>query len=320
MLHVRVVSPPGATEELIEKLAADPGIRNLILLPGAARHPDGDAVQFDLTDQSANQMLQRLRDQLGSDGSIAIEYVDVSITATPTPGTPARRPRLADVPPVWDIVEAKIRADGQYPLSFFTLLVIAGLIGAVGILTNSQILIVAAMVVGPEYGAIMATALGIDKKDRGAIRHGLAALVAGFAVAVVATAIFGLLIRWSGHTPRLYEAGVRPVSDLINSPNVFSVIVAVLAGIVGVVSLTESRANALIGVFISVTTIPAASDMGLSAAYGSWSEARGSTFQLLLNVAVLIAVGAAGLRLQRAVWRKAAERAAARRPAPPPTA
>jgi hypothetical protein len=74
---------------------------------------------------------------------------------------PAGRPRFADVPPVWDIVEAKIRADGQYPLSFFALLVIAGLIGAVGILTNSQILIVAAMVVGPEYGAIMATALGI---------------------------------------------------------------------------------------------------------------------------------------------------------------
>jgi uncharacterized hydrophobic protein (TIGR00271 family) len=328
MLHVRVVSPPGATEELLEKLAADAGVRNLILLPGAARHPDGDAVQFDLLDQSANRVLQRLRGQLGPDGSIAIEYVDVSITAAAPPATPATtgrpagRTRLADVPPVWDIVEAKIRADGQYPLSFFTLLVIAGLIGAVGILTNSQILIVAAMVVGPEYGAIMATALGIDKRDRGAVRRGLIALVAGFALAVVASAIFGLLIRWSGHTPRLYEAGVRPVSDLINSPNVFSVIVAVLAGIVGVVSLTESRANALIGVFISVTTIPAASDMGLSAAYGSWSEARGSTFQLLLNVVLLIAVGAAGLRLQRAVWRNRTERAAARaaRPAPPPTA
>ena len=285
MLHVRVVSPPGATEELIEKLAADPGIRNLVLLPGAARHPDGDAVQFDLLDRFANRVLQGLRAQLGSVSSIAIENVDVSITATGDHRERrAGRSRLADVPPVWDIVEAKIRAGGQYPLSFFALLVIAGLIGAVGILTNSQILIVAAMVVGPEYGAIMATALGIDKSDRGAIRHGLTALVAGFAIAVLAALIFGLLIRWSGHTPRLYEAGVRPVSDLINTPNVFSVIVAVLAGIVGVVSLTESRANALIGVFISVTTIPAASDMGLSAAYGSWSEARGSTFQLLLNV------------------------------------
>jgi hypothetical protein len=248
MLHVRVVSPPGATRELIETLAADPGIRNLILLPGAARHPDGDAVQFDLLDRFANRVLQGLRSQLAGEGSIAIENVDVSIAAPAPQGTPAGRPRFADNPPVWDIVEAKIRAGGRYPLSFFTLLVIAGLIGAVGILTNSQILIVAAMVVGPEYGAIMATALGIDTRDRGAITHGLTALAAGFAIAVVAAAIFGLLIRWSGHTPRLYEDGVRPVSDLINTPN-------------------------------------------------------GSTFQLLLNVAVLIVVGAGGLRLQRAAWR-----------------
>ena len=210
---------------------------------------------------------------------------------------------------MWEMVESKIRAGGEYPLSFYALLVIAGLIGAVGILTNSQILIVAAMVVGPEYGAIMATALGIDKGDGRAVRQGLAALAAGFAMAVLATLVFGLLIRWSGETPRLYETGVRPVSDLINSPNVFSVIVAVLAGVVGVVSLTESRANALIGVFISVTTIPAASDMGLSAAYGSWTEARGSTFQLLLNVVLLIAVGALGLGLQRSIWRGRSARA-----------
>jgi uncharacterized hydrophobic protein (TIGR00271 family) len=322
MLHVRVVSPPGTTRGLIEGLAADPGVSNLVVLPGAARHPDGDAIQFDLLDQFANQVLHQLRAQIGTGSSIVIESVAASITATGAPGAVAAaaaagtsgarsgRPRDADVPPVWDLVEAKIRAGGHYPPSFFALLIIAGLIGAVGILTNSQILIVGAMVVGPEYGAIMATALGIDKKDRHAIRSGLAALAAGFALAVLATLVFGLLIRWSGLTPKLYQDGIRPVSDLINSPNVFSVIVAVVAGIVGVVSLTESQANALIGVFISVTTIPAAADMGLSAAYGSWPEARGSTFQLLLNVVLLIAVGAAGLRLQRSIWRRRTERAA----------
>jgi uncharacterized membrane protein len=80
--------------------------------------------------------------------------------------------------------------------------------------------------------------------------------------------------------------------------------VAVLAGVVGVVSLTESRANALIGVFISVTTIPAAASVGLSIAYSSWGEAGGSMVQLLLNVILLIVVGAAGLSSQRAIWRR----------------
>ncbi|HEY1622636.1 MAG TPA: DUF389 domain-containing protein [Streptosporangiaceae bacterium] len=319
MLHVLVVSPPGATDHLVERLSADPGVRNLVVMPGAARRPDGDAVQFDLLTRFANPVLRELRARVQDHGSVVIQNVDAAINGPGDTGDQGGQ-RYGEVPPVWEMVESKIREGGQYPLSFYALLVIAGLIGAVGILTNSQILIVAAMVVGPEYGAIMATALGFDKADGHAVRQGLAALIAGFALAVAATLIFGLLIRWSGEAPRLYEAGVRPVSDLINSPNVFSVIVAVLAGVVGVVSLTESRANALIGVFISVTTIPAASDMGLSVAYGSWTEARGSTFQLLLNVVLLVAVGALGLRLQRSMWRGGAARADARARRSPPGA
>ena len=311
MLRVRLVSPPDSTERLVERLSAEPGIRNLVVLPGAARRPAGDALQFDLLTGFANPVLRELRAlSFGERGSVVVEEVDAAGSpAAEVDGSTGGRLRHGGVAPVWEIVDAKIRAGGAYPPSFFILLVIAGLIGACGILTNSQILIVAAMVVGPEYGAIMATALGFTKKDRRAVTGGLSALLAGFAMAVVATFLFGLIIKGLGHTPRAFEQGVRPVSDLINTPNLFSVVVAVLAGIVGVVSLTESRANALIGVFISVTTIPAASDMGLSAAYGSWPEARGSTFQLLLNVVLLIVVGASGLRLQRLIWRKAQARA-----------
>ena len=158
------------------------------------------------------------------------------------------------------------------------------------------------MVVGPEYNAITGVALGLDKRARRPVLRGVLALLFGFTAAMAATLLFGLAIRWSGHTPRLYLIGFRPVSSLINNPNLFSVVVAVLAGIVGVVSLTEARASALIGVFISVTTIPAAADVGLSLAYSSWSEARGSAFQLLLNVVLLIAVGAVALRAQRIIW------------------
>ena len=80
--------------------------------------------------------------------------------------------------------------------------------------------------------------------------------------------------------------------------------VAVIAGIVGVVSLTLAKAGALIGVFISVTTIPAAADIGVSIAFSSWPEAGGSAVQLLLNVGVLIVVGAVALRGQRYIWRR----------------
>jgi uncharacterized hydrophobic protein (TIGR00271 family) len=172
-------------------------------------------------------------------------------------------------------VEARIRAEGRYPPSFYLFLVIAGLIGAVGIITNSQILIVATMVVGPEYGSITSVALGIDHRARPRIEQGLMALLVGFLLAIATTFLFALFVRGFGLQPRAFELGVRPVSSLIDTPNFFSAVVAVLAGIVGIVSLAEARTSALLGVFISVTTIPAA-DIGVSSAFGSWDEAWGS--------------------------------------------
>jgi hypothetical protein len=63
VLHVRIASPPDVTGRLVETLAADPGVLNLVVLRGAARQPDGDAVQFDLRTRSANPVFQQLRDQ-----------------------------------------------------------------------------------------------------------------------------------------------------------------------------------------------------------------------------------------------------------------
>ena len=136
------------------------------------------------------------------------------------------------------------------------------------------------------------------------MRDGLLALTSGFGAAIVLTLAFGVAVRAAGQAPEAYLHGVRPVSSLINSPNWFSVVIAILAGIVGVVSLTQQRAGALIGVFISVTTIPAAADIGVSLAFGLWHEAGGSAEQLLLNVVLLIVVGAGGLGTQRAIWRR----------------
>jgi uncharacterized hydrophobic protein (TIGR00271 family) len=303
MLRVRVVSPAGLTGPLLERLTAAPGVQNLVVLRAAVLRPDGDAVHFDLIEETANPVFRELRElDLARQGSISVERVDATLTAAGTVSeTGALRRETA---PVWEMVEAIIRGGAVYAPSFYILLIIAGLIGAVGILTNSQILIVGAMVVGPEYNAIIAVALGFSIRDRPLVRDGLFALLGGFLAAIVMTLLFGLAVRASGDTPAQFLDGVRPVSDLINAPNMFSVVVAILAGLVGVVSLTESRANALIGVFISVTTIPAAADVGVSAAYGSWSEAGGSLLQLLLNVVLLIVVGTGGLSTQRAIWRR----------------
>jgi uncharacterized hydrophobic protein (TIGR00271 family) len=308
VIHLRVVSPPDVTGTVMAMLHSEPAVMNLTMLAGAVSNPDGDAVQCDVLQGAANEVIGRLR-ALGLDqrGSIVLENVDTSISALAERAR-STQGRYQQFTPVWAQVESRIALGGTFPPSWFALLVIAGLIGAVGILTNSQILIVGAMVVGPEYGAILSLAFGLDRRDSSRVGRSAAALVVGFTLASVGALLLALIIRGAGLEPKAYSMGIRPVSDLINTPNWFSVIVALLAGVVGVVSLTEARSSTLIGVFISVTTVPAASDTGVSLAFGSNAEARGSVLQLLLNVVLLTAVAAVGLPVQRAVWRRAARR------------
>ncbi len=172
---------------------------------------------------------------------IIAETVDTWLSETAV-AAERRQSRFDAFAPVWEVVDARIRNDGIYPPAWFVLPLIAGLIAAIGILINSQILIVAAMVVGPEHGAITSIARAGTGLDGSTAARGLLALLFGFAGAIVACIALGAVIRAAGLTPHAFELGIRPVSGLINTPNVFSVIVAVLAGIVGILSLTESRA------------------------------------------------------------------------------
>jgi uncharacterized hydrophobic protein (TIGR00271 family) len=308
MIHVRLVSPPDLTGRATRLLTDDHYVFNLVVLRGMARNPDGDAIECDVLAGAANAVLRGLRElALDRRGSIVVEPVEMAFSGAAAEAEQRQLGALAHAP-VWEEVEARIRAEGTYLPSFYVYLVIAGLIGSVGILTNSQILIVAAMVVGPEYGAITSVALGIDHRNVTRIRQGLFALTAGFSLAILAAFLFSLLVRGFDLQPKAFELGFRPVSTLIDAPGFFSVVVAVLAGIVGIVSLTQARTSALLGVFISVTTIPAAADIGLSCAFSSWREARGSFVQLLLNVVLLVVVGVLTLRFQRAVWRRVTRR------------
>jgi uncharacterized membrane protein len=75
-------------------------------------------------------------------------------------------------------------------------------------------------------------------------------------------------------------------------------VVAVLAGIVGMLSLTEARSGALIGVLVSVTTLPAIANAGVATAYREWGEVGGSLLQLTINVVGLTVAGVATLHVQ----------------------
>ena len=128
---------------------------NLIVLRSAIA-ADGDAAHFDVLQGAANDVIGLIRLHLGVEqrGSIVLQNIDASLSAA-ADIVSARRTWFESSRRSGVRCQARVRRGGTDPPSWFGLLVIAGLIAAVGILTNSQILIVGAMVVGPEYGAII---------------------------------------------------------------------------------------------------------------------------------------------------------------------
>jgi hypothetical protein len=118
MLHVRVVSPAAVTGQLADRLAAAPGVQNLVVQAGAATRPDGDAVQFDVHDEAANPVFRDLR-ELGLDelGGICVEQVDATLTgrALRTAGHGVLQRERA---PVWEMVEAPSAPGSRMPRAF----------------------------------------------------------------------------------------------------------------------------------------------------------------------------------------------------------
>ena len=203
------------TAELAAFLRSDEAVLNLVVLLGTSEHPSGDTLHLDVLNGAANRVFDQFR-TLGivERGSVVAETVDTWLSDTATTAE-RRQPRFEAFAPVWEMVDARIRSDGTYPPGWFVLLVIAGLIAAVGILINSQILIVAAMVVGPEYGAITSVARAGTRRDGSTVVRGLLALLVGFAAAIAACIALG---RSSGPpgsrpTPSSSESARSPTSS-----------------------------------------------------------------------------------------------------------
>jgi len=303
VLHLRVISPPDETDRVVGLLAAEAGATNLVVLAGAARQPAGDVVLCDVVREAGSRVLAALR-TLGvhERGSIAVENVDVSLSRVAAEAAD-KAPGLAGDAVVWDEIEQKTGDEAELSGTFLLMLAIATVIAGIGVLLDQPILIVGAMVVGPEFGPLAGLCVGIVRGRRRAAGRALLALGVGFPVAVVTT----MLTTWGLDAIGLVDKEMllrpRPLTDFIWRPDALSWVVGFFAGIAGMLSLTSSKAGPLIGVLISVTTVPAAANIAVALAYGVPHEAGGSAGQLFLNLAAIVTAGVLTLLVQRTWWR-----------------
>ena len=304
LLQLRVTVPQGKTDEVRKLFQSDPGTAHLSVLPGASVTPKGDLVLADVARESADGLIAALRElRIPVDGGIAITSIDTAVSRAARDAEKKAPGHGADAV-VWEQVVRSTDADSALSVSYVTFMTIATLLAGIAIINDSAILTVGAMVLGPEFATLAALAVAVTHRRPAGARRAATTLVVGFLVGIAITVLATLAGRLMGWVDPAVLDQARPQTGFITSPDRWSAVVAVFAGIAGVLSLTSSKSGALVGVFISVTTVPAAAAIAVSVALGHPAGIfRGAT-QLGVNLGAILVAAVATLAVQRAVWRR----------------
>jgi uncharacterized hydrophobic protein (TIGR00271 family) len=302
VVHLRILVPEDLSRAALDAIMASPGACNVVRLPGAALTPPGDVLLADVAREGASGLVEDLR-ALGvvERGAISLDHPEGHLS-TASARASERAPGAPGDAVVWEEVEAVTSEAVALTWSFVLFMVMAALIAGAGIFLDSPILIVGAMVVGPEFGPLAGVCVALVEGRTALAARSLGALAVGFPIAIAAAWLSSEVYRATGLTPDDFSSADHSLSDVIANPDWFSVIVAFCAGVAGMLSLTTAKSSVLIGVLISVTTIPAAANVGVSLAYQDWDQMFGSLGQLALNLTVIVVAGTLTLAVQRAVW------------------
>ncbi|MEU1847914.1 DUF389 domain-containing protein [Streptomyces sp. NPDC019990] len=302
MLHLRLITPSRKTGDVVRLIEETVGTAHLVVLPGAARDPAGDVVMCDVAREAGDELLSALR-ELGIDtsGSIAVESIDLSLSERADKAEVDAPGEAADAV-LWEQLGDATHEESTLSVTYLAFITLATMIAACGVVLDNAILIVGAMAVGPEFGPLAGVCTAIvERRPRLALRS-LTALLVGFAAAMAVTVAFSLFMDAVDLFSLARLKADRPNTGFIYAPDWFSFVVAVLAGVAGTLSLTSAKSGALVGVAISVTTVPAAANAAVALSYGDTKQTWGSTEQLLLNLLGIIVAGTATLLAQKWFW------------------
>ena len=312
MLTVRVASSAELSPRCEQILKATPSLTGLSIYRDAGVDPRGDVFEAQVERDAVNDLVHALT-ELGvpQSGSIQIEQPQAWVSQRALHAEETS-PDSDNV--VWaQVIEQAYEQSKVTPI-FLAFMTMATLLAAVAVITDSPILVVGAMVLGPEFMSVIAMGLALVRGRRALLSQAARTLVIGFAFSIAATVGFVAIARGIGLATLADVSSERPGVSFIYTPNAWSLIVAVIAAAAGVLALTTSQSTGIIGVFISVTTIPAAGNIAVGLVFAQWNQVLGSALQLAINITGMALAGWATLAVRQKMSERTSRELARRSP------
>jgi uncharacterized hydrophobic protein (TIGR00271 family) len=296
---LRVTCPPDRTDRLVHLLLAEAGATELTVVAGGSRLSRGDLILADVPRSVVDDVLARVAEaHAHPDLHVAVQQSERLVP-------PQDEESLVDEDAViWAQVIQDVHETGRLSWVNVLLMVVAACIAAIGIIQDQLLLIVGAMALSPDYFPVADACLSVVRRDGRRFGQALGALLVSFSAAIVGAWVLTELLF---ATDVVTEATAVPqeLTLFISKPDALSVVVALFAGVAGALAITLPDARGLVGVFVSITTIPAAANIGVAFANRNWSEMAGAAVQLLFNVVSLLVAGTATLGIRRVVGNSA---------------
>lgn len=300
---LRIVCPASATARIVATLETRVGA-SLITVARSVSHPAGDDLVTAEIPRGEIDTVLDLVDRVPAGAGVQVSVApSEQLLPVPDPGDADRV--------IWAQVTEDVATPGRLSWNNALLIMAAAALAAIGIIQDQLLLIVGAMALSPDYYPIAHTFLALSRRAWGVAGRGVLVLLAFYGAAAASALALAAVLSATDLAERVPPAG-QPLTLFISQPNGLSVVVALIAGMAGALAITLPGTRGLVGVFVSVLTVPAAANIGVALADRDLSELAGAAVQLASNVGGLLLAGTITVALRH---RGRAPRHPARTPA-----
>ena len=196
--HLRILVPGDLTEAVLGVLIDDPAVSGVAVSRGASLKPVGDMIFADIAREATNDVVDRLRAlRVHKVGSIHLVPVQTWLSEEAYRNEREAPGSGADAV-IWADVTQRAYEDSELNWTYVSFLTMATMIASIAIITDSQILVIGAMVLGPEFGAIAALGVAIVRRRPRLLWLAARTLVFGFLVAIAAVTVLAAVGRRRG--------------------------------------------------------------------------------------------------------------------------
>jgi uncharacterized hydrophobic protein (TIGR00271 family) len=290
VLRLRLAVEEHRADTVTEALEGTGGVHRIVALT-PERAGTGVVLAADVMPSVADRVMQLIRDWEVDDADYLLTRQEV-VAPNPAHGRLARGQEFA-----WIEVMGEARSHSRPLGRYLALMSVAGVLAAIGVITDNPILIVGAMAVSPDLLPICAACVGLVAGRIRLARRATVTLLLGILLTWAVAAALAWLLQLTGILSSDFEVHDSSLKGLAHI-DYSTVLVALAAGVAAMLSF-ETRAAAAVGVAISVTTIPASALFGVSLGLGEVSVSWGAAGVLGVNVALLLLSGTATLAIQR---------------------